>query len=163
MIVPCPPMSIGITITFMFHTNSNSLAMSLYFFLFFDFFYVNSEVHQNSKVQYLAISLLVCWLSLILVVSGRLGDLFVSQNPWEECASHSPRRIPCWAYTNCSYDQISAFCTVPSGSPFLHNRVKTYALFTLIWNDRLLSDWSFCVYHRKTYICYFIASDQFLI
>ena len=35
--------------------------------------------------------------------------------------------------------------------------------FVLIWCIRLLSDWSFRLYHHKTYICCFVASYLFLL
>ena len=48
-----------------------------------------------------------CWLFQGLIVWLGLGNLFVSQNPKEVYASHSPGQIPGCAYTIWLYGQIS--------------------------------------------------------
>ena len=63
----------------------------------------------GGKVHYSGVSLFFCWPSLGLVVWPKLGDPFVSQNPIEVCASHSPERIPGCTYTTCSYGWIKLF------------------------------------------------------
>ena len=81
-IVLSAPIIIWITVTFMYHSFFSSLAKFKYLslFVFFQFYIL---VCRNGKVYNLAGSpSLVDWL--------RLGDRFVSQNPREFCASHSP-------------------------------------------------------------------------
>ena len=62
------------------------------------------------------------------VVSPRLSDPFVSQNPWELCVTHIPGLILGCTYTICSYSQISTFCTIPSRFPSPPSRVYSYTL-----------------------------------
>ena len=83
----------------------------------------------------------------------RLGDPFVSQNPRGICGSHSPGQILGCAYTIYLYGQTSISGTIPSGSPFPHSRDLSYILSIQICCIRLLSDWSFHLYHHSTYIC----------
>ena len=112
------PITIGITVTFMFHSFFSSLARTRYSFKLS--FY--SAVSWNGKVTIQPVlissffSFFFFWsLSLSLVVWLRTRDLFVSQNP-----SHSPGRVPEYAFTICSYGQISAFCSIPSGHFYSH-------------------------------------------
>ena len=87
--VPRGLITIGITVTFMFLSFFNSLARSWYL-SFFSFSFNFTTLSQDSKVHYSAISLFL--VDLGLVVWTRLGDPFVSQNPWS-CASCSPGQI----------------------------------------------------------------------
>ena len=97
-------------------------------------------VSQNGKLHYSVCSLFFFffWLLLGLVVWPRLDDPFVSQNPKEVCASHSPRWIPGYAYT-CLHDQISTSYTIPSESPgpisFMSPRASP--VFTIFSNQPL--------------------------
>ena len=79
-----------------------------------------------------------CWLSLGLVVWPRLCDLFVSQNPREVYASHSPGWIPSCSYTTCLYGQISILCTY-----YYYHYFAPYKFFTPALADGLLleSEW----------------------
>ena len=79
---------------------------------------IYSVVHQDSKVKvhYSVDSLyfvdyhcLVFWLGF--------GDLFVSQNPKDLCASHSSELILGCEYTTCLYGQIWISCIFPGRSP----------------------------------------------
>ena len=58
-----------------------------------------------------------CWLWLHLVVRTGLRDLFVSQNTRELCVSHSLEWTLGYAYSTCSYCQVSTFCTILSRLP----------------------------------------------
>ena len=49
------------------------------------------------------------WLSLGVVVWLRLDDLFVYESFWEFCASHSPGRILCCAYTMVKFKFLKQF------------------------------------------------------
>ena len=84
----------------------------IFLFAFFQFY---SVVSQDNKI-YNSASSFSCWLLQGLVVWPRLGDPFVSQNPKEVCAFHSPRHSRGCAYTIYS-------CTIPSGSPSPPSRV----------------------------------------
>ena len=82
--------TIGITVNFMFRRFfflfSSKVKVLVCIFVFFQFCPL---VSLNDTIFYLADSIFGC-LSLGLVVWLRLGDLFVSQNPREHCASHFP-------------------------------------------------------------------------
>ena len=89
---------------------SSKVQVLIFLFAFFQFYFVFS---QNSKVHYLASSLFV-----VVVVADwqRVGDPFVSQNPCEDLASYSSRRLLYCAYTICwhgqtdfTYDMIDRF------------------------------------------------------
>ena len=95
------------------YTTRTPLKVKVLIFLF-AFFYFHSVVCRDGKVHYLTDSLFFCLLSLSLVVWLRFGDVFVSQNPREVYASHSPGQILGCAYINCSYDQILIFCPTPN-------------------------------------------------
>ena len=95
--VPSTPITIGITVTFMFHTFFSSQARFWYLSLFslsFCFTLCSAETAKSTIRQFF-----FCCISLGLVIWSRLGDPFVSQNPRELFASHSPARI-------CSQDQM---------------------------------------------------------
>ena len=57
------------------------------------FFHFYSLVHWDGKIYAMESSLFCCWLSLCLVLWLELSDLFISQNPREFYASHSPGQI----------------------------------------------------------------------
>ena len=87
--------TIGITVTFMFHrcfysfSFFCSLARSIYLPLFlisFNFTLWSARTAKSTIRQVL----FICELSLGLVICQRFGDSFVSENPWELCAFHSP-------------------------------------------------------------------------
>ena len=157
--VPSAPITTGITVTFMFNSFFQLPSKVQVLISLFPHFKFYSVISWNGKVHNSAGSLLLFflffffflvfffffffWLSLCLVVWPRLGDPFVSQNPWKLCASHSPGRIPGCAYTICLYGQISISCTIPSGSPCPPSFVNSYNLFVLICWIRFLCDWSF--------------------
>ena len=132
--IPTAPIITGITDTFIFHDFFNSLSRSrtyLFYFLFLltfvQFYFV---VNQESKVYNSASFCLhfFCWLLQYLVVWPRLGDPFVSQNPWGVCVSHSPGQMSGCAYTICSHCQTSISCTVPNWS-HRHPFVSSVILF----------------------------------
>ena len=88
-IVPSALITISITVTLMFHSFLSSLARSMYssfFLLSFNFTRWSLRMAKSINWQVL----FYCWLSQGLVVRQRIGDLFVSQNPRELCASCSP-------------------------------------------------------------------------
>ena len=111
-IVPCGPITIGITITFMCHSfffqSLGRLIKSIFLNIFkniylsFCFFLIllGRQSPLFNRFSFF------CWLSLGLVIWPRLGDLFEFQNPREVCASLSPGWILDCAYTTCSYGQI---------------------------------------------------------
>ena len=101
----------------------NLFCKVLVFISIFAFFWFYSVVCRDYKVPYSASFLFFCWLSLGLVVWPRLGDLFVSRNPRELCAFHSWGRIPSFAYTTCSYGQISISSKIPCWLLSLPSRV----------------------------------------
>ena len=79
--VSSTPLTIGITITFIIHCFLSSLARSNYLFLFllsFIFTLLSARMAKFTIQQVL----FFCWQSLSLVICPRLGNLFVSQNPW---------------------------------------------------------------------------------
>ena len=67
----------------------SSLARSRYS-LFFSLSFIYTPWSVRTAKSTIRQVLFFCWLSLGLVVWPRLGDPFVSQNPKEFCASHSP-------------------------------------------------------------------------
>ena len=88
-IIPIAPIIFGITVTFMFHSFFSSLARSRYssvFSLSFNFTLWSAGTAKSAIWQVLCF----CWLSLSLVVWPIFSDLFLSQNPRELWASHSP-------------------------------------------------------------------------
>ena len=113
-IVPSEPATVGITVTSCSIVSSALKQGSDIIPPFLKFYYM---VCWGSRVHYSAGSLFFfCWLSLCMVAWPILIDPFVSQNPRELCASHSPRLILRYAYTNCLYGRISIYCTIASGS-----------------------------------------------
>ena len=59
------------------------------------------------------------------------------------------------------HGQIWIFSKTPCGLPSSPNPVSSDTLFELIYCIRLFYDWSFCLNHHITYICYFVASIEF--
>ena len=102
--------TIDITFTSMFHSFFNSQARSRFlsfFSLSFNFILWSAGTVHNSASS----------LFLLLTITSRdLGDPFVSKNPRGVCSSHSPGQILGFAYSICSYSQISISCTFPSES-----------------------------------------------
>ena len=138
VIVPSAPITISITVTIMFLSFFISLIRSRYLSLFppsFNFT-VRSARTVTPSIRRV---LFFCWLSLGLVVWLRLGNLFIIQNPWEVCASHSPGQILC-----CPYSLIAISFTFPSGSLSPPSRV----LF-------------FCANLRHSLIMWLIVSSLF--
>ena len=87
-IVPSAPITIGITVTFRFHVffwGGGSLAKSRYLSLFS----LSFNFTLWSTIQPFIFSFSV-YLSLGLFIWPRLSNLFVSQNPKEVSAFHSP-------------------------------------------------------------------------
>ena len=120
-IVPSARVIIGITATFMFHS---SLASSKYLslFSFTLIFPLYSTGTAGSTIQ--EVHFFSCKLSLNLVFWSGLGDVLVSQNPIEFCASHSSGIILGFAFT--------MYCTIPSGSRSPPNRILSCTLFGLV-------------------------------
>ena len=89
----------------------SSLARSLYFSLFSlsSIFTLWSGGTAKSTIRQV---FFFCWLLERLFVWSRLGDPFVSQNPREYCASHSPGRVLSCAYATWSYSRILISCTI---------------------------------------------------
>ena len=123
-IVPRAPIKIGFTVTFMSHSFFSSLARSKYwshFSLSFNPTLWSAGTAKSTLQQLLSF---VYWPSQGQVVWPRLGDLFVYQNPWELCASHSSGRILRSVFTISCYGQISVSSTIPGGSLSSPSRVK---------------------------------------
>ena len=114
-IVQSAPITIGITVTFIFHSFFKFSSKVWIYSLSFNFTQWSTRMAKSTIRQLLCFC---CWQSFDLVIWLRLGDLFVSWNPRELCASHSTEWIPGWVYATCSYGQISISCTIPYGSPF---------------------------------------------
>ena len=146
MTVPSVPITISIIVTFMFHSPSTFHFLSILLW---------SAGTAKSIIQ--QARLFLFFFSLGVVVWRRLGDPFISQNPWEVCESHSPGRILGCIYTTCSHGQISISGTIPSGLPSPPSRVSSYTLFSLIYRIPLY------FYHHITYICSFLVSCQFFL
>ena len=89
-IVPSAPITISITITFMFHSFILVLQQGLDINLSFCFLLILLCGLLRGQYPLFSRFSFFCWLSLGLVIGLRLGDLFISQNPRELCASHSP-------------------------------------------------------------------------
>ena len=128
--------TIGITVTFMFHRFFQLPSKVLVLFLLFPFVQFHFVVYQDSKVLFFLFLFFIFlsffffffffffgWVLLSLVVSLRLGDPFICQNPRGVCASHFLGQILDCAYTICSCGQTSISCTFPSWSPFQPSRV----------------------------------------
>ena len=105
-IVPSASITIDITVIFMFHSFLVLFSLSLNLTLWC------ARMAMSTIRQVI----FFCQLTLDLVFWLGLGNLFVSQNTREICASHYPGRILVCAYPICSYDQISISCTIPRGS-----------------------------------------------
>ena len=103
--VPTAPITIGTVVTFMSHCFITSLARSRYLSIFSLSFIFTlwSAGTVRSTIQLVLSLFFFLRLSLGLVVWPRLDDPFVSQNPWEICASHSPGQIMSCAYTTYYY------------------------------------------------------------
>ena len=151
MTVPSAQITNGITVTFIFLRSFSSLARSRYFSLF--------SPTLSFTIRHV---FCFCWLSLGLVFWPRWGDPLVSQNSRAICASRSPGWILVWAIIISSHSQLNFFTQFQvdyistQSCLFLHS-------FWLISCIHLLCDWSFLVYRRITYICYFVRSYLFLL
>ena len=120
--VSSAPITIGITVNFMFYCFfqfSSKVEVLIFLFAFFQFSSVFSrdrKVHYSAGSLYVCVCVCVCvcacvcvcvcWLSRGLIVWPRLGNPFLSQNPRNVCASHSPGQILGCAYTICLHGQI---------------------------------------------------------
>ena len=98
--------TIGITVTFRFNYFFRSLARSEYSSLFSLYFIFILWSAGTGKCPIRQVLFFLFWLSVRLFILPRLDNLFVSQNPREVCASHSPGWVPGCAYTTCSYGEI---------------------------------------------------------
>ena len=152
--MPKAPITIGIIVTFMFHSFLHFLARSKYLSFF---------SHSFSFILWSVDNFATSLFLLIIITYGRLAEIRCSacmtKSHWSLRVSFS-RMLSC-AYTICSNGQISVFCTIPSGSTYLHSRLQSYTPSVLICCIHLLCDWSFRLYHHITYIFCFIASYQF--
>ena len=149
--VPSAPIIIDITVTLTFHSFfqfPRKIEVLIFLLVFFQFYTVVSRI---SKVHKSASSLFCCWLLQDLIVWPRLGDLFVSQNPWGVCAPHSQGQILECAYTICP----TISCITPNRSPCPPSCVWSYTLSVLIR--------SFPLDHQITYISSFVTSYLFLL
>ena len=104
-IVPCAPITIGITVTFMFHIylvllQDRDIYLSFCFLLILLWGLPKWQSPLFSRFSFFK------WQSLSLIDWLRLGDLFVSQNPIELNASYSPGQILGCACITCLYGQI---------------------------------------------------------
>ena len=93
--VPSAPNTIGVTVTFIFYRFFSFLPKIIYFIL--------TLLSAGTAKSIIRQVLFFCYVSLGLVVCLRLGDPFVSRNPWEFFVSHSPGWILDYAYTICLY------------------------------------------------------------
>ena len=101
-IVLSAPITNGNTVSFTFHSFFSLLVRSIYLSFCFLWSLVCGQPEWQSP--FFSRFFCFCWLSLGLVVWPGLGDLFVSQNPREFCASHSLGRILFSAYTIGSFN-----------------------------------------------------------
>ena len=131
-----------LTVTIMFHRFFSSLVSSKNFSAF-SFSLIFSQ-WLSGKVRSWASFLFFFFFFFFLLVKLSLGlvgwlglsDLFIAQNPREFCASQG--QILVYAYTICSYGQISISCTIPCGSPSPLSRVFSYSPFELVRYIRFL-------------------------
>ena len=126
-IVPSVPATSDIPVTLTFHSLFSSLARSKYLSLFSSS-YIFTVVRWDGKVRYLAGSLF-WWLSLGLIIKPKLGDLFVSENQRQFCASRSSGRILGCVYITCSCSQIYFSYTKPCGPPSPPSGIYRHILF----------------------------------
>ena len=127
---------------------------------FFTFFYVHPLVWLDSKVHYSANLLDFFWLLLGLVVSSRLDCISKSQR--RLCVSFSRNDSGLFITINL-YGQINYFhkslcITFPTKSCLVLYSFCANLLILLI-----IYDWIFCLYHRITYIYYFVISCLLLL
>ena len=109
-IVLIASITIDITVTFMSRSSfgfSYKIKVRISHFGFFNFtlWYAGMTTSAIRRDLFFNFFFLL-WLPLRLVVWAILGDLFVSQNPREVSATHSPRWILGCAYIICSHGQI---------------------------------------------------------
>ena len=109
--------------------NSRARSRYLSFFAFSFNFILWSAGTEKATIRQV---LFFCWLLIGLVIWSRLGEPFVSQNPREVCAFHSPGQLPGCVYTICSYGQISISCTIPRGSRCPPSHVQSYTHLVLV-------------------------------
>ena len=124
--VPSAPITTGITITFMCHNSFSLLQQGSGTYLSFRSFSILPSGHlerESPLLDILSCCCCCCCLSLYLVVWLILGDPFVSQNPWWFCTSHFSGRVLCCTYRICSYGQMLASFTIPSGLPYAPTHV----------------------------------------
>ena len=130
----------------------NCLARSKYLPLFLlSFCFCDQPERQSQQFG----AFFFCWLWLGLVVWLRLSCSLVSQSPREMCKSHFLGQIQGCACTISSYGQLKSLY---NSQGIVFSRVKSYFLFALIYNVRVLYDWFFRLCNLIIYICYFVAS-----
>ena len=138
--VPNASITLGKIVTFMFQKFFNSLARSkcLSFFSLSSSFILWSARTAKSTV------LQVIFFLLITLRSGLLAEIW-----WSVCMSKSLMSL----YVSLTICHLLVW----SNLNFLHIS-QSYTPSVLICCIRLLCDWSFCLYHHITYICYLVTS-----
>ena len=117
--VPKVPITFGIIDTFMVQRRIEKFPNKVQvFILLFTFFQLYSVVSWDSKIHNFASSLFL----LIIIKSGLLAEI-----RWSVCIGvyvcHSQGQVLGYAYSICSYGQISISYTSSSGSPCPFSRV----------------------------------------
>ena len=120
MTIPRAPITIGITVTFKFHSFFSIPYQGPITYLSFRFLSISLCGQLAQQCQQFVKFFCCCWWLLGLVVLLRLGDLFVSQNPWGVSAFNSPGRI-LWLYiyylfvwSNFNFLHSSQWITLPT-------------------------------------------------
>ena len=121
--IPRAPISIGITVTFMFHSFFLFSLQGPRTYLSPHFLSILLSGQPGQQSPQIGNFFSSSSLSLGLVVWPRLGDPFVSQNPWAVCASHSLGQIMGCEFTIYLCGQISILSAIPSGSSSSPSRV----------------------------------------
>ena len=118
------------------------------------FFYFQSMVQWNSKIQKMTNSFLFVNWHKVWPSGWNWGDLFVSQSPRKFYASHFLGQILIYGYTICHHGQILISCTILS--EFLFPPIHAYACtpFVPVCCIHLLYDELF---HFCHYIIYTVA------
>ena len=116
VIVPRPPITIGITVTYMFHNFFNSIARSSYLSFFWCCFNLLSDQSGLQSPQFWKFSF-SCWLLLDLVDRPRLGDLFVSKKKKNKKKTKSL----CVSFSRTGSELCIYHLIIWSNLNFLHN------------------------------------------
>ena len=151
------PITIGITVTFIFHNFQffSKVHILILLFVFFQFYTRVSKINNSA-------SSLFSLLSWYLIVWPRLGDPFVSQNPWGFFESHSPGQIlGLLVCSNFTFLHNSMWITFPTHSCLILYSFCTNSLVTwLIVSSLSLHNLHliFCFYYFYLFNYYVIAN-----